>query len=277
MPSNRSISIIPISIVLLALLLWVADRKANKLAQDNLAPDFGAISDVKTKKSTFFAYLLPLVHQANEEIRAERIALLKVSRRLLQNRPLTAKQTETIRLLAKKYRVTSDDEPISSRIMTLLNQRIDTIPAALALAQAANESAWGTARFAVNGNNYFGLWCWSRNCGLVPNEREKGKSHEVSKFNTPLDGVKYYMQTLNSHPAYKTLRDLRLDARTNTTPLTGTLLAGGLLSYSERREAYIKELRAMIRVNNLGQFDLGALTHQTIVAIGLIQALFPNH
>jgi len=260
MPSNRSISIIPISIVLLALLLRVADRKANKLAQDNLAPDFGAISDVKTKKSTFFAYLLPLVHQANEEIRAERIALLKVSRRLLQNRPLTAKQTETIRLLAKKYRVTSDDEPISSRIMTLLNQRIDTIPAALALAQAANESAWGTARFAVNGNNYFGLWCWSRNCGLVPKEREKGKSHEVSKFNTPLDGVKYYMQTLNSHPAYKTLRDLRLGARTNTTPLTGTLLADGLLSYSERGEAYIKELRAMIRVNNLGQFDQVNLT-----------------
>ena len=250
MPSNRSTSVIPISIVLLALILWVADRKADKLA-----PDFSAISNVKTKKSTFFAYLLPLVHQANEEIRAERIGLLKVSRRLLQNRPLTAKQTETIRLLAKKYRVTSDDEPISSRIMTLLNQRIDTIPAALTLAQAANESAWGTARFAVNGNNYFGLWCWSRNCGLVPKEREKGKSHEVSKFNTPLGGVKYYMQTLNSHPAYKTLRDLRLASRNNNTPLTGTLLAGGLLSYSERGEAYIEELRAMIRVNNLGQFD----------------------
>ncbi|MBT5200133.1 MAG: bax protein, partial [Gammaproteobacteria bacterium] len=29
----------------------------------------------------------------------------------------------------------------------------------------------------------------------------------------------------------------------------------GLLSYSERGEAYIEELRAMIRVNNLGQFD----------------------
>ena len=68
------------------------------------------------------------------------------------------------------------------------------------------------------------------------------------------------MQTLNSHPAYKTLRDLRLDARTNTTPLTGTLLAGGLLSYSERGEANIKELRAMIRVNNLDQLDQVNLT-----------------
>ena len=254
MPNNRSISIIPITIVMLALLLWVADREADKRA-----PDFSAISDVQTKKNTFFTYLLPMVEQSNEQIRRERTAFLKVREQLLQHRPLTAKQADTIRLLAKKYRVT-DEEPVSSKTMALLNRRIDIIPAALALAQAANESAWGTARFAVKGNNYFGLWCWSRNCGLVPNERGKGKSHEVSTFNRPVDGVKYYMQTLNSHPAYKPLRDLRLAARTNNTPLTGTLLAGGLLSYSERGEAYIEELRAMIRVNNLGQFDQVNLT-----------------
>ena len=67
--------------------------------------------------------------------------------------------------------------------------------------------------------------------------------------------VKNYMLTLNSHPAYKKLRDLRLEARNNHTPLAGARLAGGLLSYSERGEAYIEELRAMIRINNLSQFD----------------------
>ena len=254
MSNSRAISVIPLTIVMLALLLWVANREADKLAQETPTPDFSAINDVKTKKRTFFAYLLPLVQQSNKDIRQERAAFLKVSKRLEHKRPLTAKQTETIRLLAKKYRVTAD-QPLSANAMTLLDRRIETIPAALALAQAANESAWGTARFAVRGNNYFGLWCWSSNCGLVPNERTKGKTHEVSKFNTPVDGVKYYMQTLNSHPAYKKLRDLRLAARANNTPITGTLLAGGLLSYSERGAAYIEELRAMIRVNNLGQFD----------------------
>ena len=252
MPNRLALSVIPLTIVLVALLLWIANR--GEPALESVTPDFGAISDVKTKKRTFFAYLLPMVQQSNRDIRQERAAFLKVSKQLAHKRPLTKKQTESIRLLAKKYRVTAD-EPLSANTMTLLDRRIDTIPAALALAQAANESAWGTARFAVKGNNYFGLWCWSRNCGLVPNEREKGKSHEVSKFDRPVDGVKYYMQTLNSHPAYKTLRDLRLAARTNNTPLTGTRLAGGLLSYSERGEAYIEELRAMIRVNNLGQFD----------------------
>jgi Bax protein len=63
------------------------------------------------------------------------------------------------------------------------------------------------------------------------------------------------MQTLNSHPAYKKLWNLRFAARVINTPMTGTLLAGGLLAYSERGAAYTEELRTMIRINNLGQFD----------------------
>ena len=252
MPNRLALSVIPLTIVMVALLLWIANRGVP--APESVTPDFGAINDVKTKKRTFFAYLLPLVQQSNKDIKQERAAFLKVSKRLEHKRPLTAKQTETIRLLAKKYRITAD-EPLSANAMTLLDRRIDNIPASLALAQAANESGWGTARFAVKGNNYFGLWCWSSDCGLVPNERKKGASHEVSTFKTPVDSVKNYMLTLNSHPAYKKLRDLRLEARNNHTPLAGARLAGGLLSYSERGEAYIEELRAMIRINNLSQFD----------------------
>ena len=252
MPNRLALSVIPLTIVMVALLLWIANRGVP--SPESVTPDFDAISDVKTKKRTFFAYLLPLVQQSNKDIKQERAAFLKVSKRLEHKRPLTAKQTETIRLLAKKYRVTAD-EPLSANAMMLLDRRIDSIPASLALAQAANESGWGTARFAVKGNNYFGLWCWSSDCGLVPNERKKGASHEVSTFKTPVDSVKYYMQTLNSHPAYKKLRDLRLEARNKHTPLEGARLAGGLLSYSERGGAYIEELRAMIRINNLNQFD----------------------
>jgi Bax protein len=250
MPNSREISVIPLAIVMVALLLWIANHEAPK----TVTPDFSAISDVKTKKTTFFGYMLPLVQQSNKSISQERAEFLEIRKRVGNHRSLTANQSETIQRLAKKYRVTGKGL-LSAEAMTLLDRRIDNIPAALALAQAANESAWGTARFAVKGNNYFGLWCWSSDCGLVPDERTEGKSHEVTKFNDPVDSVKYYMLTLNSHPAYQKLRDIRLQARANNTPPTGTLLAGGLLSYSERGEAYIEELRAMIRVNNLSRFD----------------------
>ena len=106
----------------------------------------------------------------------------------------------------------------AANVVEQLGRIVDAIPAALALAQAANESIWGTSRFTVKVNNYFGLWCWSNNCGLVPNKQSQEKSHEVSRFNAPVDGVKYYMQTLNSHPAYKKLRDLRFAARDQKHP-----------------------------------------------------------
>ena len=132
-----------------------------------------------------------MVQQSNNDIRQKRAAFLEVSKQLADKRTLTKKQTESIGLLAKKYRVTTD-EPLSEKVMPLLDRRVDSIPASLALAQAeaANELGWGTARFAVKGNNYFGLWCWSSNFDLVPNKREKGASHEVSRFKTPVDSVK---------------------------------------------------------------------------------------
>ena len=141
-----------------------------------------------------------MVQQSNNDIRQKRAAFLEVSKQLADKRTLTKKQTESIGLLAKKYRVTTD-EPLSEKVMPLLDRRVDSIPASMALAQAANELGWGTARFAVKGNNYFGLWCWSSNFDLVPNKREKGASHEVSRFKTPVDSVKNYMLTLSSHQA----------------------------------------------------------------------------
>ena len=66
MPNSVAISIIPLAIFMLVLLLWVANRGTDQLLQETLTPDFSAIKDVKTKKRTFFAYLLPMVQQSNK-------------------------------------------------------------------------------------------------------------------------------------------------------------------------------------------------------------------
>ena len=132
--------------------------------------------------------------------------------------------------------------------------RVNTIPASLVLAQSANESAWGTARFAKNGNNYFGIWCWTRNCGLVPQRREEGARHEVASFDSIEMSITYYLLTLNSHPAYDALRDIRNELKTRELPVKGWDLAAGLIAYSERREAYVDEIRTIIEVNELHRF-----------------------
>lgn len=253
--SWRELAIIPITIFIIGgFLLWeFIDHPDETVEVRRPVPDFAAIKDVKVKKQTFFDFMLPLVRDANDEIRRERQTLLRLRDNLVKNRQLNEEDLETVRDLIQKYRA-KIDEPYDAGDLDRPLRRVDTIPASLALAQAANESAWGTARFARNGNNYYGIWCWSKNCGLVPRQRGDGETHEVTAFASIGDSVSYYMLTLNSHPAYDSLRLIRSTLRNNKAPVRGYDLAQGLLMYSERREAYVQEIRAMIEGNNLRRF-----------------------
>ena len=89
---------------------------------------------------------------------------------------------------------------------------------------------------------------------MVPTARDEGKKHEVASFDTVAASVAYYILTLNSHPAYQELRERRTLQRSQNKPVNGWELAGGLLNYSERREAYVEEIRDMISYNKLQQY-----------------------
>jgi len=212
-------------------------------------PDFAKYTDVKKKKNDFFSYLLPRVKKANDNILKERRALLA----MLADLPkLNEDEMTTLETLKQKYEVDIED---STKAVKELIKRVDIIPASLALAQAANESAWGTSRFAKKGNNLFGQWCYVKGCGLIPKERTGEEKHEVAKFDDVQGSIESYMRNLNSQVAYEKLRDLRQQAREEAQTITGIKLANGLWSYSTRREAYIHEIQAMIRHNNLQQFN----------------------
>lgn len=204
---------------------------------------------VKEKKANFFAFLEPLVDQANLEVAQQRAQLLDIKSSLPS---LNKEQTSQLLAFTKTYRV-KEDIPAQAQIAQL-QRKINTIPASLVLAQAANESAWGTSRFARKGNNFFGQWCFSKGCGIVPEGRNDGASHEVADFKTPLASVKSYIKNLNRHSTYKLLRDLRQQAINDGEVPTGEALANGLIGYSERREEYVKEIQQMIRYNKLSRF-----------------------
>ena len=205
---------------------------------------------VSEKKANFWALMEPLIEQTNSEVLAERETVKTLQ---LDASALNASQQATLAKLNKKYRVSSDLSA-AEQIQQLLI-KVDTVPASLVLAQAANESAWGQSRFATEGNNYFGQWCFSKGCGLVPKSRNAGASHEVAKFDSPLDSVRSYIRNLNSHPTYEKLRQLRSASLQKGELPSGELLAEGLIGYSERGEEYIKEIQSMIRFNKLSRFD----------------------
>lgn len=247
------------------LLVWLILLPATSIAGTTLPkhstletarPDFAAIQDVQTKKSAFFDYLMPFVLDANAAIEAKRARVLQMEAINAAGRALTRAQQADLLDLAEQYRIPTAQHtaPVRELIAHVLG-RVDVLPASLVLAQAANESGWGTSRFARQANNYFGMWCYQAGCGLKPSQRDPGRSHEVKRFEHTRDSVVAYLHNLNTNRAYQRLRDLRQTTRELGAPLRGVMLAEGLQAYSSRGAAYIKDIQAMIIANDLEQLS----------------------
>ncbi len=214
-------------------------------------PDFSIYADVRAKKEAFFGFMMPMIEQENERILALRARIIHA-----QNN-LQTSESERLWLLelGDRYRMKNFDE-ISESFFSELLIRVDFIPPSLALVQSANESAWGTSRFALQGNNFFGQWCFSKGCGIVPGARPEGKTYEVQKFDDVAESVRSYMHNLNTNIQYQSLRELRQSRRSTGQKITGPVLAQGLYGYSIRGIDYVEELVSMIASNDLIKYDL---------------------
>lgn len=248
-------------LIVTVLLVFSADQQASESTtkergdssepfSERRKPDFGSITDVKVKKSTFFSYMRPIVDVENQKIARDRVRLIAISAK----QSLSDSDKQWLQSIAKRYQL-PQSESLDKRWFTVLTERIDTLPVSLALAQSANESAWGTSRFARQGNNMFGQWCFVKGCGLVPKQRRKGAVHEVRTFASVSDSVAAYLLNINTHHQYADLRRLRAKARRDGKPVTGLYLSPGLKKYSERGEAYVNEVMAMISGNKLDRYD----------------------
>lgn len=205
---------------------------------------------VKQKKRLFFQMLLPLVVAENERLRLEREWLLAAA----DEREVDG---ERLSALAKEYKL--EPTMAQDKLISQLLLRVDAVPAGLVLAQAANESGWGTSRFSREVNNLFGEWTWDADKGVVPQQRIEGANHFVRRFASLRESVRSYLHNINSGGAYEKLRSLRASLRRQDKPLDPLLLATGLERYSARGQAYVEEIQAMIRgngLNKLGRPDL---------------------
>lgn len=213
-------------------------------------PDFSAMENIQLRKQAFFTYLKPVIEEINSRRAAERQRLIAMLEELRDGKQLSYLQRRQLKFWAQRYELEFEaDDLLASAEELLLH--LDQLPASMVLAQAAMESAWGTSRFVRDGYNFFGQWCFRKGCGMVPNERQQGASHEVKKFDSPRQAMYAYFRNINSHPAYKQVRKIRAQARAAGKPLSGLEMIAGLQHYSQRGQAYISELRSVIRFNDL--------------------------
>jgi len=228
-------------------------RRLPPVAFDALPDDMATTTP--GNKDLFLTILIPIAVLANEQIAAERRAILQTGYRgRLQGAPIIVKQ------IASRYGVQSD-------VATLLDH-VDTIPVSLILAQAIEETGWGTSRFAQEGNALFGQYTWNAaDQGMIPSGRPAGQSYRVRAFPTLLDAMESYVLNLNRHQAYASLRATRALLRTQGRIPTGLDLVGGLAQYTGDPGYYLPTIERHLRDNNLALFDRAAILPGAVIRV----------
>lgn len=223
----------------------------DELTSSTLLPDFASIETTLERKQQFIDMLRPLIAEKNEKILKSRIRLMAIHAEYLSTQTITGVNQRNLEKLREKYQVTTEKYPDDGKAIAVLFLRVDVIPPAMVIAQAAIESGWGTSRFAEEGHNLFGQWCYTPGCGIIPAKRPAGKTHEVRKFNSVEESLTAYYRNINTHSAYKHWRELRARLRNTPEDFTGHAMAEGLEKYSEIGDPYVSALRTAIRVNRL--------------------------
>ena len=196
--------------------------------------------------------MLPLVLKVNEEVRKERNNLLRIK----QLQETGAKLTDADRIYLRDMAGLYD---VRKPRVDLLLPHVDILPVSIALAQSAIESGWGTSRFLREGNAPFGQWTTASFKGIVPLQRESGKTHKIRAFKNLYASVHSYIFNLNTHRAYRGFRAMRKTMRVSGGHLDSLALIKSLRAYSEKGDVYVKMLRRVIVGNDLLPLDRARL------------------
>jgi len=239
--------------LLICLILWSSLRSPRETESVTL-PNFAAIKDIKERKERFFAFLLPFAQEANEYAMSQRKDVIAMRQHHEKGDRLSKRAMTRLNELLLEYAF-EEVEEVGERTFHDLLSRIDIIPPSLSLAQAALESGWGTSRFAQEGNNLFGVWCYEPGCGIVPKRRPPGKVYEVKSYSSPKKSFVDYIRNLNTNDSYSSMRAIRRALRRNDARLSGYDLADGLERYSQERWVYVQKVQSLIRSNGLAKFD----------------------
>ncbi|MBA1338658.1 MAG: Bax protein [Pelagibacterales bacterium] len=220
-----------------------AGQKVKPIYLTKLPKDINSLGNTKEKRDLFIKILLPLVLAENAKITDDRERLFSI----LNKNFNTIGERVWLKRRFVEYKIEDKD-------LSKLKMRMDIIPVSIAIAQAANESGWGTSRFALEGNALFGQWTWSKK-GLSPKNKDPNKTHKVLQFQILRASVEAYKNNLNTHNAYREFREKRAQLRGKNGEIIGLDLTKYLKKYASIGEKYVEILESIINKNSLVDFD----------------------
>ena len=160
-----------------------------------LPPDLERLDALDGRKALFLRALLPVILQVNGDIGADRARLLRIREQIAAGVPMIAEDVQFVLGLADFY-----DQPDAD--VDALLRKVDVIPPSLALAQAIEESGWGTSRIAREQNALFGQF-----------GQGSAGDWDYRNFTNLSEAVASYAHNLNTHRAYKEFRTARARMR----------------------------------------------------------------
>lgn len=220
-----------------------------RLLLASLPADLDSIDAPDARKGLFLRTLLPVVLEVNARIGRDRSRLIDIRRQVNAGQSLSAEDVQWVMSLADAY-----DEPDAN--LDNLVRKVDVIPPSITLAQAIEESGWGTSRLARSQNALFGQF----------GQDETGQ-WDYKDFTTLTEAVDSYAHNLNTHRAYKEFRQARAQMRKSRGELDSSTLAGTLHRYSERGDDYVQAIRSIMRANGLEAFDGARLNTRSVATI----------
>ena len=205
-----------------------------------LPRDLPQIESADQRKQVFINMLLPLLLAENERILANRERVAGLRERVLEAEPLAGADLDWLAAMAQRYGTGVGD-------LDELLRRVDAVPPSLAIAQAALETGWGTSRVAQRGNAMFGQM------------EMRDAIFAVKTFDDLASAVSAYTHNLNTNRAYANFRAERANFRERGLDADGHELALHIARYSERGMDYVRDVRVIIRSNNLRPLERAKL------------------
>jgi Bax protein len=188
-------------------------------------------------KRKFVSAILPSILLAKHEIHTQKT---KVTR-LHQKKVWDTSDSILYLSLKRIYKAKNIDDLLS---------RLVTLPNSIVLAQAAIETGWGESRFFVQASNLFGIWSYDETeSRIAAGKNRDDKTIFVRSYDDISGSVSDYFKVIARHNAYKSLRKAR---QKTSDPYA---LTTHLKNYSERKSWYTRQLRQVIRQNNLTKYD----------------------
>jgi Bax protein len=223
----------------LAQIIQIKDSAVTPVLYDTLLID--NLSTISEKKQQFINQILPaiLIVKFKEQQKYDRIKNLLS--RINLKKEISKKDLLFLDSLVVRFDANCYDN---------LLERLKPHPTSLVLAQAAVESGWGQSRFALEGNNLFGI---RTNAYDIESQKSLfnrgGGKITVKRYKSVSESIEHYFFTIGKNQAYRSFRLKRFE-EANIYQLIDELH-----KYSEKGEEYSKILKQIIIWNDLRKYD----------------------